>query len=230
MKLASVRFLLIVFAMILALGGLGPQNAVEFVLPATAAAKEKAPPAKPTIERGHVYLLRGLMNIWSRGMDSLGDKLTAEGVRLTVDNHRHWKQRADEAAKQYASDENFGPIIIIGHSLGADAAVLMAGRLGELGVPVRLIICFDGVAAKQSDVDIPVSSNVEEVVNFYKGSGWGREMAGVKAFTGKIENVDLRGKSDVGHMNIDKNPELQARVQALVMEVLTGKKTEAATN
>jgi Thioesterase domain len=230
MKLASARFLAIVFAASVTFGPAGHLSSGHFVAPAAAATKEKSVPAKPTIDHGHVFLLRGLMNIWSRGMDELGDKLTADGVNLSVSNHRHWKQLADEAAKQYASEKNYAPIIIIGHSLGADAAVLMAARLGEKNVPVRLIICFDGVSAKQSDVDIPVSSNVQEVVNFYKGSGWGREMNPGKGFTGKIDNVDLRSSSDIGHMNIDKNPELQARVQALVMEVLTGKKTEAATN
>jgi hypothetical protein len=229
MKLASGRLLVIAFAAMLAFGAVGYQPAAQFVFPA-AAAKEEPAPAKPTIERGHVYIFRGLMNIWSRGMDRLGETMAAEGVRLTVENHRHWKQMADEAAKEYAADKNFAPIIIIGHSLGADAAVLMATRLGEKGVPVRLLICFDGVAAKQSNVEIPVSANVEEVLNFYKGLGWGREMTPGKGFKGKIENIDLRGITSVGHMNIDKNRELQARAAALVLEVLTGKQAEAATN
>jgi hypothetical protein len=229
MKLASGRFWLIVVAAVVALGTIGPQPASHFMVSA-AFAEERTEPAKPAIERGHVYIFRGLMNIWSRGMDRLGKTLAVEGVRLTVENHRHWKQMADEAAKEYAADKNFAPIIIIGHSLGADAAVLMATRLGEKGVPVRLVVCFDGVAAKQSDIEIPVSANVEEVLNFYKGRGWGREMTPSKGFKGKIENVDLRGIISVGHMNIDKNPELQARVVALVLEVLTGKKTESAAN
>src|SRR5690606_783429 len=50
---------------------------------ASPSAKSKAPAPK-AIQRGHVYLLRGLGNIWSRGIDSLAEQLTAKGVRLSV--------------------------------------------------------------------------------------------------------------------------------------------------
>jgi hypothetical protein len=207
--------------------------------PATTTQKA-APAAKPTkqapvvaaphqFEHGQVYLLRGLANIWSRGMDKFGKQLTANGVRWSIHNHRVWKELGKEAAEKYKADKSFGPIIIVGHSLGADAAVLMAEEIGNAGVPVRLIITFDGVARQNEHVS-KVSANVAEVLNFYKSNGWGREMLPAKGFKGKIDNVDLRGERKVGHMNIDKNVELQARVLGVILAALNEKPVRSARN
>jgi hypothetical protein len=181
------------------------------------------------IDHGHVYLLRGLANIWSRGMDKFGETLTANGVPWSIHNHRKWKELGKEAAEKYKADKSFGPIIIVGHSLGADAAVLMAEEIGEAGVPVRLIVTFDGVARQNEHVS-KVSPNVAEVLNFYKSNGWGREMIPAKGFKGKIDNVDLRGERKVGHMNIDKNVELQSRVLGAILAALNEKPVHSARN
>ena len=203
----------------------------EKAAPAAKPAKKKAPPvvAKPAqFDHGQVYLLRGLANVWSRGMDKFGEQLAANGIRWSIHNHRKWKELGAEAAEKYKQDKSFGPIIIVGHSLGADAAILMAEQIGKAGVPVRLVITFDGVA-RQNEVVGKVSANVVEVLNFYKSAGWGREMLPGKGFKGKIDNVDLKGQSKVGHLNIDKNPELQARVLALIVKTLMEKPTRSAS-
>ena len=61
------------------------------------------------------------------------------------------------AAKYKAGSE--GPIIIIGHSLGADAAMEMAAYLGQRGVPVALVVPFDGTDSYAA------SANVGRVLN-----------------------------------------------------------------
>jgi hypothetical protein len=197
----------------------------------TAKPGKKAPAvaAPKAFEHGHVYLLRGLANVWSRGMDKFGQQLTANGVRWSIHNHRKWKELGTEAAEKYKADKSFGPIIIVGHSLGADAAVLMAEEIGEAGVPVRLIVTFDGVARQNEHVS-KVSPNVAEVLNFYKSNGWGREMLPAKGFKGKIDNIDLEGDRKVGHMNIDKNVELQARVLGVILATLNEKPVRSARN
>ena len=40
--------------------------------------------------RAHVYLLRGLMNIFSLGMDTLAAKIQRRGIYATVHNHAEW--------------------------------------------------------------------------------------------------------------------------------------------
>jgi hypothetical protein len=97
--------------------------------------------------RAHVYLLRGLLNIFSLGMDTLADELNRRGVYATVDNHADWESLANSAAANYKAGKE-GPIIIIGHSLGADAAMEMANYLGARGVPVA----FGGAVRRHSIV------------------------------------------------------------------------------
>jgi len=159
----------------------------------------------------HVYLFRGLADVFSTGMDTLADELNKHGVRATSHSHTDWKEIADRAAADYKAKKE-SPIILIGHSLGADAAMEMADYLGDKGVPVALVVPFD---ATQS---FPVPGNVARVVNFTQ-----RDYAQMRpgpGFRGLLNNVDLSSNHDIGHLNIDKSPELHARVLTEVLTVL----------
>jgi len=157
----------------------------------------------------HVYLLRGLMNIFSLGMDTLCDQLNKRGVYATVDNHADWQGLADQAAANYKAGKE-GPIILIGHSLGADAVMEMAAYLGRKGIPVALVVPFDGTAAYAA------SANVARVLNltqhYYMSRGPG--------FHGSLINVDLRSDPNIDHLNIDKSPRLHARVISEVLAIV----------
>ena len=62
--------------------------------------------------RAHVYLLRGLMNIFSLGMDSLAEELSKRGVYATVSNHSEWKVFARRPAHDAISATiNWGTMI-----------------------------------------------------------------------------------------------------------------------
>jgi hypothetical protein len=158
--------------------------------------------------RAHVYLLRGLMNIFSLGMDTLADELNRRGVYATVDNHADWQELANSAAAKYKAGTE-GPIIIIGHSLGADAAMEMAAYLGERGVPVALVVPFDGTDSYAA------SANVGRVVNLSQHY-W---MSRGPGFHGSLVNVDLRNDPNIDHLTIDKSPRLHARVITEVLAV-----------
>ena len=79
--------------------------------------------------QAHVYLFRGLLNIFSMGMDELADKIKASGIPATVYNHTEWEEVAGRIVADYKNG-NHGPIVLIGHSLGADAVGVSSG-----GVP-----------------------------------------------------------------------------------------------
>jgi len=211
------RLLPLVVVMAVALGTFGFDGYRPSVGPGPAAAQNAAAPQ--TTNRGYVIVLRGLMNIWSRGMDKIAKELEARGVRVHLDNHRHWKELALELAKKYETDKSVAPIVIIGHSLGATAGVLMADKLGQFRVPVRLLVTFDGLAHTEDTVSI-VSYNVQEALNFYNSKVLGIELVPGRGFSGTLENVDVQGVRGAGHLKVDKNPELQARTISLVMQVL----------
>jgi hypothetical protein len=164
-----------------------------------------------TQSRAHVYLLRGLMNIFSLGMDTLAEKIQRQGIYATVHNYAEWQTLADHAAAAYQAGRE-GPIIIIGHSLGADAVMEMSAYLGRKGVPVALAVPFD---AKQS---YATPSNVGRLINLtHAGYGYMSRGAG---FQGSLSNVDVSNDRNIDHLNIDKSPRLHSQVLAAILAVV----------
>jgi hypothetical protein len=166
---------------------------------------------QPHGPRAHVYLLRGLFNVFSLGMDTLGQELSKRGVETSVDNYADWQVLADRAAARYrAGSEN--PIILIGHSLGADAVMDMAAYLGRRDVPVALVIPFDGTKT------LIAPGNVGRVVNLTQ-----RSYAYVRAgtgFHGSLANVDVSFDKNIDHINIDKAARTHARAISEVLAVV----------
>ena len=204
---------------------LRPASPAAPVAPATQTAAKAVKPeaaapaiAPITMTRGRVYVFRGLGNVFSRGMDQLVVKLKAVGVEAVILNHTKWHRLSDEIIAAYKADKNVAPIILIGHSLGADASLVMSNRLGLNGVPVRLIVAFDAVA--ETD---PVMGTVSEVLNYYKPHGYGQEVRGAKSFKGTIVNVDLTERTDIDHLNIDKIEKLHEEVIVKVVAILKEK-------
>ena len=163
--------------------------------------------------RAHVYLLRGLMNIFSLGMDTLAEQLNRHGVYATVHGYGEWQSLADRAAVDFKAGKE-GPIILIGHSLGADAVMQMAAYLGRKGIPVALVVPFDGTQS------FAASDNVARVLNLTQ-----RDYAYMRkgpGFHGTLANVDVSSDPSIDHINIDKSPRLHARVVSEVLAVVGG--------
>src|SRR5262249_49481993 len=161
--------------------------------------------------RAHVYLLRGLMNIFSLGMDTLTEQLNRHGVYATVHGYSEWQALADRAAADFKAGKE-GPIILIGHSLGADAVMEMAAYLGRKGIPVALVVPFDGTQS------LAASDNVARVLNLtQRNYAYMRRGPG---FKGTLANVDVSSDPNIDHINIDKSRRLHARVVSEVLAVV----------
>jgi len=161
--------------------------------------------------RAHVYVLRGLFSVFSLGMDSLADELKRRGVDATVHGYADWQTLADRAAADYKAGKE-APIILIGHSLGADAVMEMAAYLGRKGVPVALVVPFDGTKS------FAASDNVARVLNLTQRDY--AYMRGGPGFHGTLANVDVSSDSSIDHINIDKSPRLHTRVVTEVLAVV----------
>lgn len=165
--------------------------------------------------RGSIYLMRGLANIFSLGLDTLNDKLHARGVNSHVLNYASWMSIAGQIEQRYRKDKNALPVVLMGHSFGADSTLLLAAELAKEKIPVALIVNFDAVN------NIKVPANVRHVVNFYESTGNGLALAGGPGFRGRLENIDV-SKTDptIDHLNIEKSPRLHARAISEVLRVL----------
>lgn len=159
-----------------------------------------ASPATAAVHK-KVYLLRGLTNVLSPGIDQLNEELQRRGVDVTIANHAFSEALAREAIEDCKSGK-VSSIVLVGHSLGASAAVSMAEQLREAGLHVALIVTMDPV------MKLVVPDNVHLVRNYYLSSGVGVAAERSGHFHGTLQNVDM-GKSDYGHVSLTTAPTVQ---------------------
>lgn len=170
----------------------------------------KIKPTKP----GEVYLLRGLANIFSLGLDDDGKRFSKHGIENCVFNHRHWRALADDIVERGRNKEISFPIVIIGHSLGANVAPQMATLIGKHNIPVSYVVMLDPVEAET------VGKNVLEIVNVYLPKRKDTLLRAAPGFTGELTNVDVSiyGKT-FDHFNIDNNKALSKAIYERTLEL-----------
>ena len=153
----------------------------------------------------HVYLIRGVLNIFSLGLDEIASKLQRQGIQASVHNHLAWPLVANEAAAEYKSGKA-RTIILVGHSAGADAIVHIAAQLGQEGIPVKMVIGLDPVLSP-----LPASGHVEHYINYYVSTGAGHRVVKSPQFRGNLRNVAV-ARPGIGHFNIDKAALMEDKV------------------
>lgn len=155
-----------------------------------------------------VYLLRGWFGVFSTGMDAMADEMRGKGIKAEAIGHLGWRATVATIIADRASGKT-GPLVLIGHSQGANNVIEMAQELQKKKITVDLLITL---APFMQD---PVPGNVVKAVNFYQQGGWGAPLTGA----GKISNVDMVGDIITTHVNIDKSPKVQAQILREVMAV-----------
>ncbi|MEZ5871073.1 MAG: hypothetical protein R3D32_04355 [Nitratireductor sp.] len=161
---------------------------------------------------GEVYLMRGLADIFSRGMDVMAAKLNRAGVFAVSDSYVNWKEMADDIIARNKRKEVSYPVVIMGHSLGANDASKMATYLGENGVRISYVVTFDPTETGY------VGKNIDKVVNYYLPNGKNVVRKGA-GFTGKLENISMDGREEITHTTIEKNTGLQGRAIGYIMSI-----------
>lgn len=184
------------------------RRAVLGALALSACGPTRLPPVEgPT--KGRVVIFRGFVNFFSTGMNILAARLRLAGWNSSVHNHVEWD--AEARAALAAGPALARPFAVIGHSLGADSAVRMTGRLGRDGLATDLLVTFD----PHITLDLP--RGARRVVNFYQGNeAIDRVLRPARDFDGRLEQ---RRDDRNGHLNIDKDASLHAEVLRLLEEV-----------
>jgi thioesterase domain-containing protein len=166
-------------------------------------------------QRGSVYLMRGFANVFSLGMDALNEELRAKGVNSTVLGDADWQAIAQTIEARYAKSKNALPVIVMGHSLGGNATLLIAAELSTKNIPVALVVNFDAT----SPIEVP--PNVRHVMNFYAPDGVGVVLKPEPGFHGRLDNINVQTMiPDVQHLTIEKEKRLHSLVVAAVLRVL----------
>ena len=161
----------------------------------------------------HVYLMRGLLNVFSLGMDQLAAQIQSRGIDASVYNHSVADGVVSRITQEYRAGDR-GPYILIGHSLGADAVMTMAQQLNLQGVPVALVVPFDGTGSYAAPSNVACVVNLTQRKYAYMVPGAG--------FHGKLSNVDVSSDTSIDHFTIDKSPRLQATALNSVVQAAHG--------
>jgi len=176
----------------------------------------QAAPKKPsgTAPQADVYLLRGFGDIFSTGIDEIGRQLQANGVDAHVEGHQAWRFVLNRILADQRENPR-APVVLIGHSLGANAVIDIAAALEKKGIRVAYMATFAATAPA------PLPGNIKRVVNFYfKQHGWGLPLTAGPRFRGSLDNRDFSGMRDIGHFNIEKQRPLQDEVVRNVLSIV----------
>lgn len=182
--------------------------------------------ARPSAHHNHpqaegpakVYLLRGFLNVFSLGMDDIASKLQADGISATVTNHADEDIIASRIVTAYTGGDH-GPVILIGHSLGADAVVDVADAVARYNIPIALLVLFDGTESHE------IPANVVEAVNYTKHF----VITPAIGSSGQVSNVDFSSDASIDHLNIDKVPSLQTQTLDYILEIVSAVSREPAS-
>jgi hypothetical protein len=160
-----------------------------------------------------VDLLRGLADVFSRGMDTLAAKLNQQGYSAQAYSTNGWQSVAHRIADKYSRGHR-DIIVIIGHSLGANATFDIANQLDRQNIPIELVVTFDATRPQ------PVPKNLLHLVNFYQENGFGKPISAGPDFKGELTNIDLTADTGLSHTTIEKSPRLHIMVMKKIEDVV----------
>jgi thioesterase domain-containing protein len=182
----------------------------------------------PRAGRGLVFLLDGWMQLGSSGLHTLTAKLTDAGLNAHLYHENQWRDLARRIRAMYLAMAQAEPLVLIGHSYGADNALEMARRLDQDRITVDLIITLDPVTPPK------VPANVKRCINIYQRNAvlgplpWfrGTALENESLSATVLANWDLSAdrndlsKPDTNHFSLTSNEKIHSEIIARVMETL----------
>ena len=184
-------------------------------------------PVSSAPRAGNAYLLRGFIGVFSTGIDNLGGEIKKSGVSAMVFQDDQWSSLAGTIRKKYANAPQSEPLVLIGHSYGADDVVRIARELNRDNITVDLLVTLDPVTPPQ------IPSNVKRCVNIYQSNGawdnlpWlrGVPVEAPKNSPTVLANYNVRTdrqdlyEPGVDHFNIEKKQKVHAEVLRHVLTI-----------
>lgn len=169
---------------------------------------------------GEIYLMRGLMDVFSRGIDVMAVQMRREGLYAVNTSYTEWEAIGADIVRRNKLKQVSYPIAIVGHSLGANDATKLANYLGKRGIKVSYVAAFDPTEPGY------VGKNVKKVVNYYLPNE-NNKIYKRAGFSGRIHNINMSKDPDITHTTIEKNPKLQSQVMGNVMRITRKKRKKS---
>ena len=171
---------------------------------------------------GRAYLFYGLIPQIDWGMDELAQRINRSGIAAGNYSHAIWRGVTDQAIADYRRDPR--PIAVVGHSIGGDSAIEFAAALGAAHVPVSLLITYDPTRGAGG-----VPANVHRYINLYQSSNvlGGGDITPGSGFHGHYASYNLKDRSEIIHVNLDKFSRIQELLAAKVRAMAAGGEGEA---
>jgi hypothetical protein len=152
-----------------------------------------------------VILLRGWFGVFSTGLDGIADQLKALGIKTEVAGHLNWSNEVADILRDRAAGHS-GPLVLVGHSQGANNVIDMARSLQAYNVTIDLMVTLSPFMQN------PVPANVAKAIDYYQGPGWGQPLEADRGFQGKIVNINLVDDPTISHIGMDKSTKVQAEI------------------
>lgn len=180
---------------------------------------------------GSTFLFLGLWNVFSKGLDDVAANLNEEGYHAQSLPGPDWQQIGDQIIVLHRADKLRRPLVLGGHSLGADKALYLAEKLRRAGVEVDYICLLDATNPPK------VPSNVKRCHNIYLShpmTDWfpafrGIAVSAVRPEVTELVNYDVRyaqdgslSELDFDHFDIETDPGIQALMTDLIRAQLGG--------
>jgi len=152
-----------------------------------------------------VILLRGWFGVFSTGLDRIADQLKAIRIKAEVAGHLNWSNEVADILRDRAAGHS-GPLVLVGHSQGANNVIDMARSLQAYNVTIDLMVTLSPFMQN------PVPANVVKAIDYYQGPGWGQPLEADRGFRGKIVNINLVDDPTISHIGMDKSTKVQAEI------------------
>ncbi len=114
------------------------------------------------LRTGQAFCLRGILDVVSLGLNDLSERLRSEGIEAITVSGPSWRSLARNIHRARLRGDLQEPLILVGHSYGADNAIRLARRLSRWNIEVALLVLLDATSPP------PLPSNVARCLHVYR--------------------------------------------------------------
>lgn len=166
-----------------------------------------------------VYVMRGFLNRFSKGMNVLHSKLKRQGINSYLYGDGKASKIKKRIIDRVRSKKVSYPIILIGHSAAGVSLAKVANELGQKGIKVSIIGVDPGFKkppALGRNIEYAMAYKVRHPLTYVYKRGRG--------FTGRMDSenvtyIESRTKA-LGHTDVDKSVKVQNLISKDVREII----------